>query len=137
MNFDGKAGRRFQVLLGVLVHYKGNKVVLGDLLPVQPLKGIHVPCVLVDPEDLVRRLSFEHVLGVLAVYTRFDLREKRCCELRMGIGRLRACVSVRAHVSVQVHVCSYVFVHTCVFVHMSMYVCVVLARNVTLQFLKN
>lgn len=69
MNFDGKAGRRFQVLLGVLVHYKGNKVVLGDLLPVQPLKGVHVPCVLTDPEDLVRSLSFEHVLGILAVYT--------------------------------------------------------------------
>lgn len=132
MDFDGEAGRRFQVPLGVLVHYKGNEVVLGDLLPVQPLEGVHVPRVLIDPEDLVRILSFEYVLGILAVHTRFNLRKKRRCEPRMGIGRPCACMSVRTHVSVQVHVYRYVCVPTCVFVHVCLYVCVVLARTVTL-----
>lgn len=91
MNFDGKTGGRFQVILGVLVHYEGNKLVLGDLFSVQPLKGIHVPCVLVDPEDLLGRFSSEQVLGVLTVYAGFDLGERRRCELGMGSG---GCVHV-------------------------------------------
>ena len=55
----------------------------------------------------------------------------------MGIGRLRARVSVCVHVRVQVHVCRYIYVHTRLFVHICLYVCVVLARNVTVQFLNN
>lgn len=69
MNFDGEAGRSLQVLVGVLVHHEGNKLVLRDLFPVQPLKGIHIPCFCVDPEDFASGLSFEQVLGVLAVHT--------------------------------------------------------------------
>lgn len=76
VNFDGEAGRRLEVLVGVLVYHQGSEVVLRDLLPVQPLEGIHVPCVLPDPEDLAHRLSFEHILGILAVHTRFDLGKK-------------------------------------------------------------
>ena len=68
VNFDGEAGRRLQVLLSVLVYHEGDEVVLRELLPVQPLKGVHVPCALINLEDLAGRLSFELVLGVLAVH---------------------------------------------------------------------
>lgn len=84
VNLDGEAGRRLQVLVGVLVHHEGGELVLGDLLPVQPLQSEHVPCVLVDPEDLAGGGSSEQVLGVFAVHTRFDLGKKRCPEPGMG-----------------------------------------------------
>lgn len=99
-------------------------MVLRDLLPVQPLKGIHVTCVLPDPEDLAYRLSFEHILGVLAVHTRFDLGKKRRHELRMGRGG-RVRVSVCTHTCECASVCRYVsvYAHTCMFVHMCVHIC--------------
>ena len=90
VNFDGEAGRSLQVLVGVLVHHEGSEEVLGDLLPVQPLQSVHVPCFLIDPEDLAGRLSSEQVPGILAVHTRFDLGKKRCPEPGRGGG---VCVS--------------------------------------------